>query len=54
MEVAILEDPGSYVSSPRRLDVNRFNAIPGITANQKVFRFESIDQLLGRHSGSPS
>jgi hypothetical protein len=54
IEVVILENPGRYVPSPRRLDVNRFNAIPGITANQKVFRFESIDQLLRRHPGSPT
>jgi hypothetical protein len=53
IEVAIIEDPGRYVSSPRRLDVNRLNAIPGITASQKVFRFESIEELIGRASGPP-
>jgi hypothetical protein len=53
IEVAIIEDPGRYVSSPRRLDVNRLNAIPGITASQKVFRFESIEELIGRPSGPP-
>jgi len=48
IEVAIIKNPGRYVSSPRRLDVNRLNAIPGITANQKVFRFESIEELIER------
>ena len=54
IEVAIIEDPGKFVSSPRRLDVNRLNAIPGITASQKMFRFQSIEELIGRPSGSPA
>ncbi len=54
IEVAIIENPGKYVSGPRRLDVKRLNAIAGITASQKVFRFESIEELIGIPSGSPA
>jgi hypothetical protein len=59
IEVVVIEDPGRHVSSPRRLDVNRFNAIPGIAASQKAFHFESIEELLGGHhprrpSGPPT
>jgi hypothetical protein len=52
IEVAIIENPGKYVPNPRRLDVNRLNAIPGITTTQKVFRFESIEDLIGRPTSS--
>ncbi len=52
IEVAIIETPGKYVPNPRRLDVNRLNAIPGITATQKMFRFESIEDLVGRPTPS--
>jgi hypothetical protein len=52
IEVAIIEDPGKYVPNPRRLDVNRLNAIPGITTTQKVFRFESIEDLIGSPASS--
>lgn len=54
IEVAIIQDPGKYVSSPRRLDVNRLNAIPGITSSQKVLCFQSIEELIGRPSESPT
>jgi len=54
IEVAVIEDPGKYVSSPRRLDVKRLNAIPGIKASQRVFRFESIEELIGKPSGLPA
>jgi hypothetical protein len=37
-----------------RLDVNRLKAIPGITASQKVFRFESIEELIGKPCESPA
>ncbi len=52
IEVAVIENPGKYVSSPRRLDVNRLNAIPGITTSQRVFHFESIEELVGNRFDS--
>ncbi len=52
IEVAIIENPGKYIPNPRRLDVNRLNAIPGITTTQKVFTFESIEDLVGKPTSS--
>ncbi len=51
IEVAILEAPGRYIAKPRRLDVTRFEAIRGVVDNQKLFRFDSLEDLLnGRTS----
>ncbi len=50
IEIAVIESPGKYIEKPRRLDVTRFERIPGILENQKILRFESIEQLLG-HNG---
>lgn len=43
---AVLECPGKYIVSQRRLDVRRFEAIPGVRESQKVFRFESLAAML--------
>jgi hypothetical protein len=53
IEIAVIESPGRYIEKPRRLDVNRLERIPGIIENQKILRFESIEQLLGRDGNSP-
>lgn len=53
IEVAVIESPGKYITKPRRLDVNRLDGIPGIVENQKIFHFESIEQLLCRTGNSP-
>ncbi len=47
IEVAVIENPGKYIAKPRRLDVSRLGKIPGIIDSQKIFRFDSIEQLLG-------
>lgn len=46
IEVAVLDSPGRYVRSHCRLDVRRFEAIPGIQQAQKIFRFESLGTML--------
>jgi len=46
IEAAVIADPGRYVSSQRRLDVRRFEAIPGIRRAQRVFRFENLESML--------
>jgi len=53
IEVAVIETPGKYIAQPRRLDVNRLDAIPGIIESQKILRFEFIEQLLGLTDNSP-
>jgi len=51
IEAAVLEAPGRYIIEPRRLDVNRFEAIPGVLDSQRLFCFDSLDDLLaGRFS----
>jgi hypothetical protein len=52
IEIAVIESPGRYITRPRRLDINRLERIPGIVENQKILRFESIEQLLGRNDNS--
>lgn len=54
----VLESPGKYITEAQRLDVNRFEAIPGVLDNQRLFRFDSLDDLVtgttsgvGRSSG---
>jgi hypothetical protein len=47
IEVAVLEAPGKYITEPRRLDVTRFEAIPGVVSNQRLFRFDSLEDLVG-------
>lgn len=47
IEVAVLHSPGRYVRNQCRLDVRRFEAIPGIQSAQKIFRFESLGAMLG-------
>jgi len=51
IEVAVLHSPGRYVTSQRRLDVHRFEAIPGIQQAQKIFRFESLGAMLQADAG---
>lgn len=46
IDVLVLDKPGKYVNSNCRLDVRRFEAIPGIRENQRIYRFESIAQLV--------
>lgn len=46
IEIVVLEQPGNYFQGNLRLDVRRFEAIPGIRANQKTFAFNSIAQIL--------
>lgn len=46
IDVVVLDRPNRYIKDPRRLDVNRFEAIPGVKDNQVVFHFESLEQLL--------
>jgi hypothetical protein len=53
IEVAVIQNPGKYISKPRRLDVNRLDRIPGIIESQKILRFESIEQLLGCDDNLP-
>lgn len=53
IEVAVIENPGKYIAKPRRLDVNRLDRIPGIIESQKILRFGSLEQLLGRDDNSP-
>jgi hypothetical protein len=53
IEIAVIESPGRYIETPRRLDVNRFERIPGIIENQKILHFESIEQLLGHNGKVP-
>jgi hypothetical protein len=52
IEIAVIESPGKYITKPRRLDINRLERIPGIVENQRILRFESIEQLLGRNDNS--
>lgn len=51
IEVAVVDSPGRYVTSQRRLDVRRFEAIPGIQQAQKIFRFESLRAMLAADAG---
>ena len=44
--VAVLDSPGRYVRTQCRLDVRRFEAIPGVQQAQKIFRFESLAAML--------
>ena len=44
--VAVLDSPGRYVTTQCRLDVRRFEAIPGVQQAQKIFRFESLAAML--------
>ncbi len=46
IEVAVIESPGKYVARQCRLDVRRFEAIPGVKEAQKLFRFESLQAML--------
>jgi hypothetical protein len=46
IEVAVVDAPGRYVKSPCRLDVHRFEAIPGIQEAQKVLRFDNLKTML--------
>ena len=46
IEVAVLHSPGRYVRSQRRLDVRRFEAIPGIQKAQEVLRFDNLMAML--------
>jgi hypothetical protein len=46
IEVAVLDSPGRYVRTQCRLDVRRFEAIPGVQHAQKILRFESLAVML--------
>lgn len=46
IEVAVIERPGKYIRTQRRLDVRRLEAIPGIREAQKVLRFDRLDSML--------
>jgi hypothetical protein len=46
IEISVLDTPGSYFKRQCRLDARRFEATPGVSANQRIFGFESIEQLL--------
>jgi len=52
IEVAVFDSPGRYVTSQCRLDVRRFEAIPGIQKAQKMFRFESLGAMLAAADAS--
>jgi hypothetical protein len=52
IEAAVIECPGKYVVSQRRLDVRRFEAIAGVREAQKVFRFESLAAMLATRATS--
>lgn len=54
IEAAVLENPGEYVRSPRRLDVKRFDAIVGVVGAQRLFSFDSLKSFVaGNSSSSP-
>jgi hypothetical protein len=46
IEAAVIESPGKYVAKQCRLDLGRFEAIPGIREAQKIFRFDSLAAML--------
>jgi hypothetical protein len=46
IDAAVIKAPGRFVRSQCRLDVRRFEAIPGIQEAQKVFRFDSLAAML--------
>lgn len=46
IDAAVIKAPGRFVRSQCRLDVHRFEAIPGIQEAQKVFRFDSLAAML--------
>jgi hypothetical protein len=51
IEVVILESPGKHIKNPCRLDTRRFEAIPGVTRDLKVFRFDSLEAALAGQDG---
>lgn len=46
IEVAVIEALGRYVKASCRLDVRRWDLIPGLLDSQRVFRFDSLEQML--------
>jgi hypothetical protein len=46
IEVAVLEAPGTYISEPSRLDVRRFEMIPGVSRSQRLLRFGTLEAML--------
>jgi hypothetical protein len=44
---AVVEAPGKYIAKQCRVDVRRFEAIPGILGAQKVYQFENLAAMLG-------
>jgi hypothetical protein len=50
IEAAVIEGPGKYIHRQCRLDVRRFEAVAGILAAQKVFRFDSLAAMLSATS----
>ena len=46
IEVAVIEGLGRYVKTSCRLDVRRLDLIPGLLASQRVFQFDSLEQML--------
>lgn len=48
VDVGIIEEPGQFIDSPRRLDIRRLRAIPGVAAAERVLSFASVEEMLGR------
>lgn len=46
IEVAVIEALGRYVKTSCRLDVKRMDLIPGLLESQRVFQFDSLEQML--------
>ena len=46
IEVAVLESPGRHIKNSCRLDTRRFEALPGVARDLKVFRFDNLEAML--------
>ncbi|MCI0361448.1 MAG: hypothetical protein L0211_23445 [Planctomycetaceae bacterium] len=47
--ISVLENPGQLIHHPCRLDFARFERIEGVVAQQKLYSFSSLEELLNEN-----
>jgi hypothetical protein len=46
IQIVVLENPGSHIDKPCRLDTTRFERINGVASEQRILMFDSLEELL--------